>query len=81
MKTVTSTKVVCEIDKLTLGWWNEEQDKFIPIESQDDYEKAAIALGCSEKMLDTLVTLIASIQATIGTDLRDIWKRLDKAGL
>lgn len=77
----TTTRVTCDIDSLVLGWWDEEKEKFIPITSQNDVEGATVVLGCSEKMLDTLSILTESIRDAIGGDLRDIWKRLDRAGI
>lgn len=78
----TTTRVTCAIDSLVLGWWDEEKEQFVPIiTSQKDIEKATLVLGCSEKMLDTLIILTESIRDAIGGDLRDIWKRLDKAGI
>lgn len=77
----TTTRVTCDIDGLTLGWWNEEKEKFILIKSQSDVKGAALVLDCSEKMIDTLDMLVESIKESVGGDLRDIWKRLDKAGI
>ena len=77
----TTTRVTCDIDGLALGWWDEEKENFIPVKSQNDVEKAALVLGCSEKMVDTLGMLVESIKESVGGDLRDIWKRLDEAGI
>ena len=77
----TTTRVICDIDSLVLGWWDEEKDEFIPILSQDEVQAASAILGCSEEMLDTLIMLTDSIKEVVGSDLRDIWKRLDGAGI
>lgn len=77
MRTVTIVRVDSEIEKLQLGWWNDEKEEFTPIEGPTDFEEAATILGCSEKMLESLDMLVDYLKELIGKDLRDIWERLD----
>lgn len=81
MKTVKSTRITCSLDGLVFGWWDAEKEQFIPIKSQDIGETERAVMGCSETLLEALIMLTESIKDTVGLDLRQIWRRLDEAGV
>jgi len=76
----TETKVIADIDSLKFGYWNPEDEDFMPVDVTDAraLKQAAEALGCSERLLDAIGTLANAISESISGDLKDIWKRLDE---
>ena len=76
----TKTRVAADIDSLEFGYWDPETEDFIPVDvtNVDQLKQAAAALECSERLIDTIGTLTASISELISSDLKDIWERLDR---
>lgn len=60
-----------------------ETETFTPIdiELQCDVEEAAKALRCSPHLIDMLGLLMQNITDKVSKDLKDIWQRLDEAGI
>lgn len=83
MKTDTTVTITSETQDLQFGYWDMEGEEFIPIEGMNDEERqrAAELLGCSPVLLDALEMFAETIADRVGMDLRDIWKRLDAAGI
>ena len=76
----TAKKVEANIDDLRFGYWNIESEEFIPVSGMTDAElsQAAKLLGCSPLMLDALIMFGDSIRDSVATDLKDIWRMVDK---
>jgi len=83
METIVTTKVVSEVKNLSFGYWDEENEEFIPIGgmNNDELKEAAKLLGCSPALLDALVMFAETICDTVISDLVSIWQRLDNAGI
>ena len=77
MKTnvVKSVNVETNLEKISLDYFDE--DNIFTIESGDE-EKYAELFKCSPKLVETLLILVEEIKDKLGTDLRDIWDRLDR---
>lgn len=71
----TETRVRANVDTLQFGYWDMETEEFVPIDAEktESLKKAALALGCSEQLLDALAMFACSIAASVGDDLRDVW--------
>jgi hypothetical protein len=76
----TRTTIETRIEELQFGYWDIEAEEFIPIDTSKaiDVEAAAVALSCSERLLDALGIFVENIKGTVGLDLCDIWERLDR---
>ena len=83
METQVTVKIESATQGLQFGYWKMETEEFIPIEGMDKEERrrAAELLGCSPVLLDALEMFAETIADVVGLDLRDIWKRLDAAGI
>lgn len=73
------TKAVIETntENLRFGFWDEENDTFVDLKDCDK-EEALNHLGINSHMLDALNMFADEIVDLIGSDLRSIWKRMDK---
>ena len=78
MKTVRTVKTVAGTDSLVFGYWDNDTEEFVSLTgmSHGEAQAAAIKLECSELLLDALVMFAASISEVVGTDLKDIWKKV-----
>ena len=74
MKTIKTTRVETELSRLEFGYWDLENDEFIPIRSEVDIVKAAELFGVNPLLVEALITLIDGIKDFIGADLKDIWE-------
>lgn len=76
----TVKKVETSIDDLQFGYWDVEDEEFIPIDGMTEKEMghAAKLLGCSPLMLDALLLFSNSVRDSIAGDLKDIWRMVDK---
>jgi len=83
MKTVTTTKIETRIDSLQFGYWDMEDEEFVPFSSmvEEKLDEAAKLLGCTPLLLDALAMLTESICESVAADLADIWERLEEAGV
>jgi hypothetical protein len=77
MKTVVSKHIITKTENIQFGYWDEDADEFVAIEKTGQYAKALERLGCSEALLDAVISLTASIREIVSSDLADIWERLD----
>ena len=75
METVRSSKVICKMDDLDFGYWDDESETFVSLGT----ESAAVQkhLKLSDEMLSSLIMFVADIQELIGSDIVEIWERLD----
>jgi hypothetical protein len=76
MRTVTTVRIVTETRELSFGFWDSENEQFVPVDD-NNIDTVATTLNCSRELLGALVMLVESITLTIGKDLIDIWRRLD----
>ena len=74
----TETTIKSNIDDLSLHYYEEEEDIDLSIPFKIPEPEAAKKLECSETLIDTLCALVTSIRELLGSDLKDIWERLDK---
>ena len=74
MKTETSIK--CAVEECIFGYWDDEQEKFIPIDEQNRKEFAQ-KMDCSEKLLEAIEETFSSLVDMLKEDLTDIWKKLE----
>ena len=83
METKTTVKITSAIQDLQFGYWEMETEEFIPIAGMDEEERqrAAELFGCSPVLVDALEMFAETVADVVGLDLRDIWKRLDAAGV
>ena len=83
METQITVKIESATQSLQFGYWKMETEEFIPIAGMDDEERkqAAELLGCSPVLVDALEMFAETVVDLVGLDLRDIWKRLDAAGI
>ena len=77
MNVVKSVNVETNLEKIGLDYFDDKLENIFTIESGDE-EKYAELLKCSPKLVETLLILVEEIKDKLGTDLRDIWDRLDK---
>ena len=74
----TQRKVIALVDSLQFGYWDMEDEEFVPIDEYTVHvNKGVASLGCSEALLIALSMFAEAISETVGADLRDIWARLD----
>jgi len=71
----TETQIISVISGFQFGYWDEEQEKFIPIE-EDNRKETAKKLECSEKLLETIEENFAVLRDMLNEDLSDIWQQL-----
>jgi hypothetical protein len=78
MKTVRTKRIVAELDGLQFGYWDMENEEFVPIENMSTEEIRVVAekMGVKPLLLDTLSMFSDSIREMVGKDLEDIWERL-----
>ena len=83
METQTTVRITSATQDLQFGYWNMETEEFVPIAGMDKEERqqAAELLGCSPVLLDALEMFAETIADVVGSDLSDIWKRLNVAGI
>jgi len=77
MKTVITERIDTYTDQLRFGYWDEEGEEFVPLTEQNA-EGLAMELGCTVEMIEALRAFTVFIVDAVSTDLRNIWKRLDK---
>ena len=71
----TGTQIISVISGFQFGYWDEEREKFIPIE-EDNRKEMAKKLECSEKLLETIEENFAVLRDMLNEDLSDIWQQL-----
>ena len=72
----TEKVIKSQTEDLHLNCMNKDEVLTIP-EDMDDQE-AAKRFKCSPVLVDTLLMLVSDIRELIGSDLKDIWQRLDR---
>jgi transcriptional regulator NrdR family protein len=79
----TKKTVQAHVDNIEFGYWDMKTQTFMPVDVtlQGNVDAAAKAIKCSELLIDTLGLLTRSIKEQISQDLKDIWRRLDEAGI
>ena len=78
----TKTVITTETSNITFGYWDTEKEEFVPIEyAENSIELGAQKLNCSPELLEAMDMFATNIRDIISEDLRDIWKRLDGAGI
>ena len=75
MDTERIERVICKMDKLDFGYWDDESETFISLENDSDAVKEY--LGLDDRFMSSLIMFVADIKELIGGDLEDIWMRLD----
>lgn len=80
MRTIQRVKTKT-LDDIAFGYWDEENEQFVPVETQNDISRAAGLLGITVEMMKALVLFASLVRDAVSSDLIDIWKRLDKAGI
>ena len=75
METVRSSKVICEMDDLDFGFWDDDSDTFVRLET----DPAAVQkhLKLSDEVMSSITMFVADIKELIGNDIVEIWERLD----
>ena len=75
----TTTRIKADVDNLQFGYWNMEAEEFVPISGMTTHELeiTAASFRCSELLLDALMMFADTISEVVGSDLRDIWHRLE----
>jgi hypothetical protein len=86
MRTNTVVRIESATQDLEFGVWisdEEGEGEFVSLHGMDAEEAARMAevLGCSTALVDALVMFAETIADLVGSDLCDIWKRLDAAGI
>ena len=81
MKTEIKVTIRSDMESLVFGYWDEEQQEFIPLDGTDKdvQERAAELFGCTPALIEALIMFAEQIVDVVGLDLRDIWRRLDNA--
>ncbi len=76
----TETRVWANVDKLQFGYWDIETEEFVPIDAEKtkSLKDAALALECSEQLLDALAMFASFIAQMVGDDLRDVWSAVER---
>ncbi len=74
----TEVNVVAETDRIEFGYWDEENDTFVPLPADEENAEIAEKFGCTPLLIDALIMLAADINQAVGEDLKDIWKRINK---
>jgi len=74
----TSKRIDCETERIKFGYFDEEKQKWIDLDSIEEIEKFAKRKDFRTELGNALNGLTEMIIECVGTDLRDIWKRLDQ---
>lgn len=80
MKTTKTVKIETNIENIVLGIWDDEKEEFFSFDEMER-EKVLVILSINEKFLETLEMFVGDLKDNLMTDLKDIWKRLDNAGI
>ena len=75
METVKTSKVICKMDDLDFGYWDDESETFVGLEK--DAPAVQNRFELSDKALESIIMFVADIKELIGGDLAEIWRRLD----
>ena len=74
----TSKRIDCETERIRFGYFDEEKQEWIDLDSIEEIEKFAKRKDFRTELGNALNELTEMIIECVGSDLRDIWKRLDK---
>ena len=74
----TRTVIDTNFKKLQFGYWDEEKDKFIPVQNDEDIEKFCMKVNALELIVRGILMSFDQIEGEIIADLKQIWERLDK---
>lgn len=78
MKTKVTTKIETAIEDWQFGWWNSEEEAFVPlVDTEEGKREAAAAINVPEKLIEALLISMEDLQDLIRSDLMDIWIRID----
>ena len=77
MKTEVKVRIITNADRITFGYWDADKEEWLEPKSADEIAEAAEELGCSPALVEALMLSAETTADAIGSDLRDIWKRLD----
>jgi len=65
-------------DEVTFGWMDDDGD-FRPLDDPDTViQELTTRDDFRKKLIEAINFLVNQIKLNIGTDLKDIWKRLDR---
>lgn len=67
-------------ERVQFGYWDAGDDDLVPIEGMtvEEREAAAAKLGITVLLLEALWLLGASVADEVSSDLKSIWRRLDR---
>ena len=74
----TRTVIDTNFQKLQFGYWDEMNDKFVPIRNEEDIENFCTKANVLELIVRGILMSFDQIEGEIIADLRQIWERLDK---
>ena len=74
----TRTVIDTTFKKLQFGYWDEEKDKFIPVQNDEDIEKFCMKVNALELIVRGILMSFDQIEGEIIADLKQIWERLDR---
>lgn len=80
MKTITKIEIEKEIDDLQIGWYEEKTDER---HAFDDMSEEQLGEFCKREdfrmlLVEAITQFVTQIHETIGMDLADLWKRMDR---
>jgi len=71
----TKRIITGNVDSCEFGYWDEESQNFITIESIT--KKVIRKTGLSKEAIDLIMVNFSNLKEAMTADLADIWKRLD----
>ena len=74
----TRTVIDTNFKKLQFGYWDEEKDKFIPVQNDEDIEKFCMKVNALELIVRGILMSFDQIESEVKADLKQIWERLDR---
>ena len=76
----TTTVIESETENLCFYLWDDEKDEMIEVEEMSDEEidKILKRPEIMKLLLKSLLDLVREIRSTVGEDVKEIWKRMDK---
>ncbi len=75
METVKTSRVICKTDELDFGYWDDESETFVGLETDPAAVQKRFKL--SDEAMSSLTMFVTDTRELISSDLEEIWKRLD----
>lgn len=73
----TKTVISSRVEDIEFGYWNEEEDEWVELVTDEQLLDASKALGVKVEFLKALKSSFDMLREYIHDDLKDIWERLD----